>query len=139
MPTPFTARPASARRRAHALMAATAGLLLLPAWAGAQERVYELSELTTQPRLASPTRTAQLFQSSYPSKLKAQGIGGFVQLEVVVAPSGKVEVGSADAVASVAALADAAKAVAEQLEFVPAKVKDQPVRARVVLPVVYKP
>ncbi len=118
---------------------AAAILIAFPWTLRAQDKVYEPNEVSSLPKLASAARTAQLFNDSYPARLKSQGIGGMVQLEVVVSPQGKVEPGSIDAVATVAALAEAAKSVADRLEFTPAKVNGTPVRARVVLPVMYRP
>jgi TonB family protein len=110
-----------------------------PAAAAAQDKVYGVEELTTKPKVASMTKTAQLVQRSYPDKLKAAGVDGTVQVEFVVGPDGKVEAGSVQVVAaSVPAFGDAAKEVASKLEFQPGKVNDAPVRARVLLPIVYK-
>ena len=60
-------------------------------------------------------------------------------MQFIVGVDGKVEPGSIEVVAStVGALAEAAKQVAEKMEFSPGKVNDAPVRARVVLPLVYQ-
>ena len=46
---------------------------------------------------------------------------------------------AADGSTSDVGLGDAAKQVAEKMEFSPGKVNNAPVRARVVLPLVYQP
>ncbi len=55
---------------------------------------------------------------SYPSALKSRGIGGTVQLSVVVKPDGSVK--DIEVVGGSAALADAAKASVRQWKFAPA-------------------
>ena len=112
---------------------------IVPAAAQAQDRVYGTEELTTKPKVASMQKTAQLVQRSYPDKLKSAGVDGTVQVQFVVGTDGKVEEGSVEVVAAtVPALGDAAREVASKLEFQPGKVNDAPVRARVLLPIVYK-
>ena len=102
--------------------------------------VYGPGELTTPPRLASPTRTARLVSRTYPEVLKRTGTGGTVRLTFVIGPNGRAEPGTIEVVeAPYAALGDAARAVAENIEFTPGKREGQPVRSRVELPIVYKP
>ena len=118
---------------------AVALVAAVPALAAAQDKVYDATELTSQPKLASMTRTAQLVQQSYPSKLKSAGVDGTVQVQFVVGADGKVEGSSIEVVAAtVPALGEAAKEVAAKIEFKPGKVNDAPVRTRVLLPIVYK-
>lgn len=106
----------------------------------AREIVFGPGELTTPPRLASPTRTARLVSRSYPEALRRTGTGGTVRLTFVIGPNGRAEPGTIEVVeAPFAALGDAAKAVAENIEFTPGKHEGQPVRSRVELPIVYKP
>lgn len=121
------------------LALAASVVAIVPAAAQAQERIYANDELTTKPRIASMTRTAQLVQRSYPDKLKTAGVDGTVQVQMVVGPDGKVEPGTVEVVAAtVPALGEAAREVAGKIEFQPGKVNDAPVRARVLLPIVYK-
>jgi len=81
----------------------------------------------------------RLIQASYPAALKHAGVNGTVQLEFVVLPTGKVEAGSVEIVAASApAFGEAAKSVAEKLEFNPGIFKGEPVRVRVILPLIYK-
>lgn len=108
--------------------------------ASAQDKVYSLAEVNTPPKLAAPSQAMRVIQSSYPAELKSRGVAGEVELQFVVAPSGKVEAGSVEVIdASVPQLGDAAKGAVEKLEFTPAKVNNAPVRARVVLPIAYRP
>jgi protein TonB len=134
-------RPRPAALRAWVLRLVVAALVIpaAAATAAAQDKVYDLSDVTTLPKLSSSAQTSRLIQSAYPSDLKKSGVGGTVDMEFVVGKDGKVEAGSIEVNASVPALAAAAKAVAEKLEFSPAQVKGAPVRARVVLPLVFKP
>ncbi len=121
------------------LALAASVVALVPAALEAQDRVYSTDELTTKPKVASMTRTAQLVQRSYPDKLKSAGVDGTVQVQFVVGADGKVEPGSVEVIAAtVPALGDAARDVAGKIEFQPGKVNDAPVRARVLLPIVYK-
>ncbi|HEU4631274.1 MAG TPA: TonB family protein [Gemmatimonadaceae bacterium] len=129
----------SARKFFVRALVACALVAGLPALSAAQEKVYTAAELTTRPKIASMTRTAQLVQRSYPEKLKSAGVNGTVEVQFVVGPDGKVEGGTVEVVAAtVPALAAAAKSVAEKIEFEPGKVNDAPVRTRVLLPIVYK-
>ena len=129
-------------RRAFTVCAAVIGFgaLAVPGEAAAQAAdVYGSEALTTPPKIMSMSKTASLMSQSYPSRLKSAGIGGTVQVQFIVGVDGKVEPGSIEVVAStVGALAEAAKQVAEKMEFSPGKVNDAPVRARVVLPLVYQ-
>ena len=136
----FVGRTRDARRGLAArLSLALALVAAVPALAGAQDKIYDAGELTSQPKVASMTRTAQLVQSSYPAKLRTAGVDGTVQVQFVVGADGKVESSSIQVVAAtVPALGDAAREVASKLEFKPGKVDDAAVRTRVLLPIVYK-
>lgn len=128
---------------ARALLArfavACALVLAVPGLAAAQDKVYTAEELTTKPKLASSTRTAQLVQKSYPAKLRSAGVDGTVQVQFIIGADGKVESSSIEVLsASVPAFAEAAREVAAKIEFSPGKVNDAPVRTRVLLPLVYK-
>ena len=104
------------------------------------DSVYAASELTTPPKLASPSQTASLVRSSYPDALKKASVGGSVQLQFVVDQKGKVDPNSVEVVAaSSPALGEAAKAIAARIEFVPGKMGSTPVRTAVLLPLTYRP
>jgi TonB family protein len=109
------------------------------AHAQSAEVVYVASDLTTLPKMASMEKAARIIQESYPSKLKSQGVGGTVQLQLIVGMDGKVESGSVQVmVSTVPELGAAALSAAEKLVFTPGKVKDAAVRARVILPITYR-
>jgi len=113
--------------------------LAAPRFAGAED-VYGPQDLSAPPKLVSPAATARLIARSYPENLRSTNTGGTVELQFVINADGKVDPSSIQIVdAPVAALGSAAKAVVEKMEFVPGKKDGQPVRARVQLPIVYKP
>ena len=112
---------------------------LAPSALRAQAEAHEMSDVETMPKFASPSATARLIAQSYPDRLKRAGVSGNVQLEFVVNTSGKVEPGSVSVVAAtVPALGEAAKSIAEKLEFSPGLIKGEAVRVKVLLPVTYK-
>jgi protein TonB len=135
-------RPIGRTRSRIARTLLVAGLLMVGARAArAQdaEKVYEPAELTTPPKLSNVQEAIRLVQRSYPEALRTRGVNGTVELEIIIGANGKVQVGSVTVVdASIAAFGDAAKTVAEKLEFVPAKVNGKAVKSKVVLPLVYQ-
>ena len=103
------------------------------------DKVYELSELSSPPKLASAVNTARLIQESYPTDLKNRGVGGMVVVEFVVDAKGKVDPASIQVVdATQTALGEAAKKVVPKLDFNPGKLNGSAVKSKVVLPIVYK-
>ena len=111
-----------------------------PRLAHAQGEVYGSEDLSAAPRLVSPAAAARLIVRSFPEDLRRQNAGGTVQLQFVIGSNGKVEPSSVEVVMSpTPALGAAAKSVAEKLEFVPGKKDGGAVRARVMMPIVYKP
>lgn len=105
----------------------------------ASDQVFGPSELDELPRFASQERTARLLAESYPSSMRRLGVTGMVQLQFVVDAQGRVESSSIKVMsASAPQLAQAAQRVAAEIEFTPALVQGKPVRALVLLPVVYK-
>ncbi len=138
--THFAPRAVTAFRSVAAAAAVTALLALPTRVAGAQDKVYPLNEVSTQPRLAAPSTALRLIQNSYPTELRRSGVAGEVEIQFVVNTNGKVDPSSVEVVdATVPALGEAAKAVVKDLEFTPAKVGNTTVRARVVLPIAYRP
>jgi periplasmic protein TonB len=101
--------------------------------------VYAAADLSTPPKLANAMTAARLVANSYPDQLKRAGVNGTVQVQFVVGADGKVEPGSVEVVAAtLPALGEAAKQVAEKIEFKPGLASGKPVRSRVMLPIVYK-
>ncbi len=127
-------------RRVHPVAAAVVALAALPRLAAAQSEVYGGEDLSNPPKLVSAAAAARLVARSYPEPLRRTGTGGTVQLQFVIGKDGKVEPSSIEILsASAPALAEAAKSVAEKMAFVPGKKDGAAVRARVQLPLVYKP
>lgn len=108
--------------------------------AGAQDKVYALSEVTSPPKLSSAATAARLVQESYPDELRKRGVGGMVELHFVVDARGKVDPASVEiADATQTALGEAARKVVARFDFSPGKVNGASVRTKVVLPIIYKP
>lgn len=121
-------------------LATTLLCLSAPRLARAQGEVYGGDELSAAPKLVSAATTARLVARSYPEDLRRSSTGGAVQLIFVIDKDGHVEPSSIEVVsAPVPALGSAAKSVVEKMEFVPGKKDGTAVRARVQLPILYKP
>ncbi|HEX7242963.1 MAG TPA: TonB family protein [Longimicrobiaceae bacterium] len=135
MPVPRTAR--SPRTLFASLALAAALGAAAPAGLAAQDKVYEPAELTTAPKVKSATAAAAAVESSFPTQLRS--IGGRVQLQFVVDPSGRVDPGSVEVVvASATALGEAAKKAVQRIAFTPGMVDGRAVPARVRFPIVYQ-
>jgi TonB family protein len=101
--------------------------------------IFAGEDLDSPPKLVNPSKTARLVSDSYPANLRRMGIGGTVQVQFVIDPTGKVEPESVEVVmASTPAFGEAAKEAAKKIEFFPGKAKGQTVRTKVLLPIVYK-
>jgi protein TonB len=141
MATPAPRRaPRAVSAGAAAALGLAAALAAGPRAARAQGEVYGAEDLTTVPRLVSPASAARLVAGSLPEHARRSGVGGTVQLVFVIAPSGRVEPNSVQVVsAPTPGLGAAARRVAERMTFVPGLRGDTAVRARVQLPIVYRP
>ncbi len=125
-------------RTLAAAIAVAAGLTLAAPASdlAAQAKVYDGVELTTPPKVKSPSAAAAAVETSLPAQLRS--IGGRVQLEFVVDQTGKVEPESVEViVSSASALGEAAKKAVQRIAFTPGMVDGQPVRSRVKFPIVY--
>lgn len=125
-------------RTLAAAIAVAAGLALAAPASdlAAQAKVYDGAELTTPPKVKSPSAAAAAVETSLPAQLRS--IGGRVQLEFVVDQTGKVEPESVEViVSSASALGEAAKKAVQRIAFTPGMVDGQPVRSRVKFPIVY--
>jgi len=116
-------------------------LMLLPgAVQGQDGAVFELSDLSTAPRLANMERAAEQIRQAYPDQLRSLGVSGRVQLQAVVGTDGKVERESVVILFSEhAELGEAARRAAVSFGFQPGQREGRPVRTRVVIPVVFHP
>ena len=137
-PMPDSAVPFRLRLAVLATLMAT--LLALPGLLRAQGGiVYAGSDLDALPTLVSPEIAARLLARSYPASLKQLGVTGTVQVQFIVSSNGKVEPASVQVMSSTAPqFATAARSIVEQIEFRPGEVKGLPVRALVLLPMIYK-
>ncbi len=115
--------------------------LAIPTFAHAQAAdVYGGEDLSSPPKLVSPAATARLIARSMPEDLRRANVSGTVQIMFTINKDGHVEPSSIEVVsASTPSLAGAAKSVVEKMEFVPGKKDGSAVRARVQLPITYKP
>lgn len=133
---------AGAARRLLLLVPALVALFLLtPGSSAAQDGpVFELSDVTSAPRLTSMERAAEQIRQAYPDQLRSRGVAGRVQLEAVVGSDGKVEAESVVILFSEhAELGEAARRVATSFGFQPGQKEGRAVRTRVVIPVVFQP
>jgi TonB family protein len=127
-------------RFTFASAALLAALAATPAVAAAQSgEVFDATALPTPPRLASPPMAARLIARTYPEDLRKAGTSGTVYMKFIVGADGKVEPGSIEADAPLAAFEPAAKQVIQGIEFTPGKKGSTPVRARMEMALVYKP
>lgn len=115
--------------------------LLAPQALAAQDGpVFELSDVTSAPRLTSMERAAEQIRQAYPDQLRSRGVAGRVQLEAVVGSDGKVEAESVVVLFSEhAELGEAARRVASTFGFQPGQREGRAVRTRVVIPVIFQP
>jgi protein TonB len=101
--------------------------------------IYASTDLESPPKLASPAQAAKVIDDSFPYPLRQTGVGGMVQLQIVIDARGRVEEQSIEVVETPnPALAEAARRAAKRLAFKPGYYKGEPVRTRVVLPILYK-
>lgn len=100
------------------------------------QQVYDMSELSTKPSIASPMAAQRAIQKAYPASLQSRGIEGKVVLSFVVTTSGKVDPSSiAVQSAEYDGLGDAATKAIADIEFVPGQVDGSAVSTRVVFPI----
>jgi periplasmic protein TonB len=116
--------------------------LVLLIWQGArgaaQDRVYSPEQLTEMPKFASPTDAVSAIDAEYPADLKASGVGGKVQLRLILGADGTVEPSSVKIVATTnPKLGDAAARAVKRIRFEPGKVNGKPVRTVVLFPLTF--
>ncbi|HEV2146467.1 MAG TPA: M56 family metallopeptidase, partial [Longimicrobiaceae bacterium] len=100
--------------------------------------VIDVRQATERPELVNALEVQRLLQNHYPPLLRAAGVTGTAQVQMVIAEDGSV----AEArvlEATHAALGEAAVAVMRQARFRPAKRDGRPVAVRVQLPVKFEP
>ncbi len=100
--------------------------------------VWNVSSLSSPPRVASPASAQRAIQNSYTRFLQEAGISGKVVLEFVVDTKGTVEPATIHVIQSANdKLTDAAKMALGQIKFVPGMADGHNVRTRVQFPIVY--
>lgn len=135
-------QPTRVPRRLLLLLPALVGaLMVVPGVIQAQDGpVFELSDVSTAPRLTNMVRAAEQIRQAYPDQLRSRGVAGRVQLEAVVGSDGKVEQESVIVLFSEhAELGEAARRVAISFGSQPGQREGRAVRTRVVIPVVFQP
>lgn len=107
--------------------------------AAQDDKVYTIAELSNPPKLSSSLIASKAIQESYPEDLKRRKVGGLVELQFVVDAQGNVVAGTVEIVdATQTALGEAAKKAVTRFQFEPGKLNGNKVKAKVVLPIVYK-
>lgn len=102
--------------------------------------VWELADVTTPPRVWSVIDAARSIARHYPAEARRMERRGRVVVEMIVGADGQVEPESILVVHSSSADFDlAAKSVAAELRFTPARHERGVVRARVMVPVAFEP
>ncbi len=113
--------------------AAFVGVLMAVSPSTAQT-VYNATELSQPPKVASPSQAQMQIRQSAQSLL-AQGVSGKVQVRFIVDQDGKVDPKSVQVVAATSdQLRSFAAQVVKQIRFVPGKKDGAPVKSQVMLP-----
>lgn len=100
--------------------------------------VWNVSSLSSPPRVASPAAAQRAIQNSYSRYLQQAGISGKVVLEFVVDTKGTVEPATVHVIQSANdKLTEAAKTALGEIKFVPGVADGHKVRTRVQFPIVY--
>lgn len=136
----YAARVLAAGRAAHVILIFLC-IAATPAVAASQPAavIYLAEELDDLPAFASPHSAAKTMTDSYPASMRRLGITGLVQVQFVVSATGRVEPGSVEVLSSTApVLSTAALQALPSIQFTPGKVDGRAVRARVLLPIIYK-
>lgn len=100
--------------------------------------VWNISSLSSPPRVASPAAAQRAIQNSYSRYLQQAGISGKVVLEFVVDAKGSVDPATIRVVQSANdKLTEAAKSALGEIKFVPGVAEGHNVKTRVQFPIVY--
>ncbi len=102
------------------------------------QQVFESSQVTDVPRIASPMAAQRSIERAYSSGLQSRGIQGKVMLQFVVQENGKVDPSSVVVkTADHADLGAAAQEAIASIEFVPGRVQGAAVATRVIFPITF--
>ena len=115
------------------------GLFALQATDVSAQEIYDITQLSEKPRIASPMAAQRAIQSAYPKALQAAGTSGKVVLQFVVQSDGRVDGASITVQdAQHPGLAEAAKKAVERIQFVPGVADGNKVATRVVFPISFE-
>lgn len=102
--------------------------------------VYDVSSVEELPRMTNQSAVRAALERNYPPLLRDSGIGGTVQVELVIDESGRPDVSTVTIIsADHEQFADAARRVIERMRFRPAKVNGQGVKIRIQIPITFQP
>lgn len=103
------------------------------------EGTYELSEVEEKPEAVNRREITRLLQQHYPASLRDAGTAGEVTMKFRVGRDGRVDPESIEVLSSThAEFRAAARMVAAQMRFRPARVNSQPVAAWVAIPLNFR-
>ncbi|HEX8362962.1 MAG TPA: TonB family protein [Longimicrobium sp.] len=104
------------------------------------EPVYDVGSVDEPPELRNRRDVIRMLERSYPDAMRDARVSGDVILSFIVDPEGRVEPGTIQAVNSAdPQFVEAARRVAERMRFRPGRVRDEPVRTSVQVPVSFRP
>lgn len=106
----------------------------------ANEGVYDVSSVEERPALRNGTQVQAALVRNYPPLLRDAGVSGVVQISMVINEDGTPDVSTVEIISTdQEQFAEAARRVVERMRFRPAKVNNQAVKVRVVLPITFQP
>jgi protein TonB len=104
------------------------------------EPVYDVGSVEDPPELRNRRDVIRILERNYPPVLRDAGVSGDVILSFIVDREGRVEPASIQAVNSAdPQFVEAARRVAERMRFRPGRVRNEPVRTSVQVPVSFRP
>jgi protein TonB len=106
----------------------------------AGDPVYDVGSVEDPPELRNRRDVIRILERNYPPVLRDAGVSGDVILTFIVDREGRVEPASIQAVNSAdPQFVEAARRVAERMRFRPGRVRNEPVRTSVQVPVSFRP
>ena len=105
----------------------------------ANEGVYAVSSVEQRPELRNSSAVISALQRNYPPLLRDAGVSGTVQVQMVINEDGTPDMSTVEIVSTDhEQFADAARRVVERMRFRPAKVNNQAVKVKIILPVTFQ-
>jgi periplasmic protein TonB len=102
--------------------------------------VYDVSAVEERPELRNRAAVVSALQRNYPPLLRDAGMGGTVQVQLVVNEDGTPDMSTVEIISTDhEQFADAARRVVERMRFRPAKVNNQAVKVKILIPVTFAP